>query len=69
MDKKCCATCKYHGYVVLDPNSSPERILDFTWACFNGDSPYAGNFTGNDFVCSAHVKRDTDELRETEEEP
>ena len=42
-ENRCCKTCDWHD--------------DFSWVCFNGDSPYCADFTGNDSYCPAWEKR------------
>lgn len=41
---KSCKTCKWHD--------------DFTWACFNGDSPNRADFTDNDDLCGEWAEND-----------
>lgn len=35
--EKCCGSCRWHD--------------DFTWACFNGDSPNCADFTDPEDSC------------------
>lgn len=42
-----CKNCKYHD--------------DFTWACFNSNSPYRADFTDNEFVCGCYEWRNEDD--------
>lgn len=37
MGERTCKTCKWHD--------------DFSWVCFNGDSPHCADFTDNDSIC------------------
>lgn len=37
MNNKSCRNCKWHD--------------DFSWVCFNGHSPYRGDFINADFLC------------------
>lgn len=39
-----CKNCKWHE--------------SFSWACFNGDSPYVADFTDNDNWCDSWEKED-----------
>lgn len=39
-----CLNCKWHEA--------------FSWACFNGDSPYVADFTNPEMVCDVWEKRE-----------
>lgn len=41
-NKKCCGSCKWHE--------------DFTWACFNGNSPNCADFTDPEDSCECWEK-------------
>ncbi len=47
MDERKCGNCRWHE--------------DFTGACFNGDSPYRADFTGDEQSCEAHEEREVEE--------
>ena len=42
-----CKNCKFHD--------------DFSWACFNPDSPNRADFTDNNFACECHEWRKEDD--------
>ena len=42
MDRETCERCKY--------------FEDFSWVCFNGDSPYCADFTEPEFSCKEWTK-------------
>ncbi len=50
---KTCETCKWHD--------------DFSWVCFNGESPHCADFTDPDLSCKEWEKnKETDRQKETD---
>ena len=45
-DEKCCGSCQWHD--------------DFTWACFNGDSPNCADFTNWEDSCGCWEQKSED---------
>ena len=52
--ERTCETCRYHD--------------DFTWVCFNGDSPACADYTSNGFKCSCWKEKDPETEMEKQDE-